>query len=130
MPVSLLFLLFAAIPTPRPVPAADAHAVITWRASGLVTADGELRMLPGWRVRVGPGGRASLAGPEPRAPRPHGAWDDEATVGDLRLAVRATARDAEATYVEARLSRGTSSRAFVLRWDPASGRWADAVAAL
>ena len=108
-------------------PAEPAAAV--WRAPAVVAADGALRALPGWRVGLGPGGRAHLLGPAPQTasavPAP-AQWDDEAAAGAVRVAVRVAARDAAAVYVEGRLRRGDRTRTFLLRWDAATGDWSEA----
>ena len=84
--------------------------------------------MPGWRVRLGPGGRARLVGPEARTPQASGLWDDEAQAAGLVVSVRVAASDARATYVEGRLRRGDASRRFVLRWDADDGTWSEAAA--
>ncbi len=127
--VSLLVLLLASgapvVSAPPEVPSQDHARTSVWAASGVVGTDGALRLLPGWRVRLGLGGRAHLIGPTSRAPRARGPWDDEATVGAAHIAVRVTARDAGAVYVEGRLRHDAHARSFLLRWDAASGAWSE-----
>ena len=146
--VSVLLVLIAALAlsgppaapaavAPAPEATADAPASAVWRASSVVSEDGALRFLPGWRVRLGVDGRAHLLGPSPRSPQPAGLWDDAAAARGLRVAVRATARDAAAVYVEGRVwasgggasgagGPGPRARPFLLRWDAATGVWAEA----
>ena len=128
LPLALLALLAGPAPA-RSAPAAAYSAepaASVWRASGIVAGDGALRALPGWRVGLGPGGRAHLLGPAPRAPAVPARWDDEATAGVASIAVRVAARDCAAVYVEGRMRRGDRARTFLLRWDAATGDWSEA----
>ncbi|MEM1054594.1 MAG: hypothetical protein AAGI52_03630 [Bacteroidota bacterium] len=128
--VSVLLILLAPAPSPSAsaVLPVDSRSTPGWVSSQVVGVNGELRLLPGWSVRVGPDGRAHLLGPTPRAPRAAGLWDDQATVRGLRVAVRVTARDKAAVYVEGRFHDGSRVRSFLLRWDAASGAWSEASA--
>ena len=131
--LTLLSLLFAAgtpalsaSAEPAPVVSSpEASAAVVWRASGVVASSGALREVPGWRVRLGLGGRAHLIGPAPRASQPVGPWDDEVTARGVRVSVRVTARDADAVYVAGHLRSDGRFRSFLLRWDAASGAWSE-----
>lgn len=130
---SLLTALVATLAGPPPPQAARIlaePAVAVWRAPALVAPDGALRALPGWRVRIGLGGRAHLVGPAPRAPLPAAQWDDAADAAGVGVSVRVAARDAGAVYVEGRLARGRRARSFLLRWDAATGGWTEAASML
>ena len=126
--LALFFSLHAAAPSPEPAQT-DAAGGTTWTASGVVGADGALRLLPGWSVRIGLGGRAHLLGPAPRTPLASDPWDDEAIARGVRIGVRIAARDGDAVYVEGRLRQGARARSFLLRWDAASGAWSEAPSA-
>ena len=89
-----------------------------------VGGDGTLwAFAPGWRVTLGPGLRAGLAGPGRAEARPP--WDAVAADGGRECRVRTHAADADAVFVSVRLRDGRRRRALLLRWDVATGRWSE-----